>query len=59
MTLGDPVFDLYLNNKFIKISSLFYETDEIRLRDIQSWIHPHSLKKRNKFSIMAPRPGRF
>ena len=46
MTLGDPVFDLYINKKFIEIASSFYETNEIRLRSIQSWIHPNSpLKK--------------
>ena len=52
--------DLYTCETLIDLASKFYNEENVRLRNVQGWIHPHTkAKKRNTFSKMASRPRRF
>lgn len=46
VTLGNPDIDLYSSETFIKIAQLFYNEKKIRVRGIESWIHPKTGFKR-------------
>ena len=39
---GDPIMDLYTCETFIDLASEFYNDDDVRLRNVEGWIHPHT-----------------
>lgn len=43
---GDSIMDLYTCETLIDLASKFYNEDNVRLRNVQGWIHPHT--KANK-----------